>query len=269
MSEDMQGSPVQGFLVLLALICFAGLAWLTYSTTQHTVSRVRVEVLRGGDGRTPSKGDRVKIHYRGLLEDGTLFDSSYQRGIPLEFVLGYDRALEGMEEGLLQVPVGSRARLHIPHELAYKERQLPAIPPRSNLVFEVALISAEASGLPETTPEIMGLKERSEEGLKYWILKETQSSRTPVRGEKVVVNYSGWLEDGTLFDSSAFSGKPFEFVLGGKVIAGWNHMLSKMKVGQSVLVRVPPHLAYGSRKIKQILPGSTLLFQIELLAIKG
>jgi FKBP-type peptidyl-prolyl cis-trans isomerase len=269
MSEDDTKSPFQGFLVFLALSCFLVLAWLTHSITEPLISRVRVEILRNADGRVPVKGDRVQIHYRGMLEDGTLFDSSYQRGTPLEFVLGYDRALEGMEQGLLQVPEGARARLHIPFGLAYKEKILSAIPPRSNLIFEVALLSIKASGLPQKIPDTYGFEEKKEDGLHYWVLKEKPSSRSPAKGEEIIVNYTGWLEDGTLFDSSAFSGKPFKFILGSKVISGWNRMLLKMRVGETVLVKIPPHLAYGDQKIKQVLPGSTLLFQIELLAIKG
>lgn len=89
------------------------------------------------------------------------------------------------------------------------------------------------------------------------------------KGDRVVVHYVGWLEDGKKFDSSRDRGRPFEFWLGrGDVIKGWDLVVSQMRVGEKRLVRIPPGLGYGERRMGGIPPGSALVFEIELLALR-
>ncbi|MCW9710391.1 FKBP-type peptidyl-prolyl cis-trans isomerase [Avibacterium sp. 21-586] len=104
-----------------------------------TDSGLQYEVLVEGSGKIPSKQDQVRIHYTGTLIDGTVFDSSVKRGQPAEFpVTG---VIAGWVEALSMMPVGSKWKLTIPHNLAYGERGAGAsIPPFSTLVFEVELL---------------------------------------------------------------------------------------------------------------------------------
>lgn len=89
-------------------------------------------------------------------------------------------------------------------------------------------------------------------------------------GMTVDVHYTGWLLDGTKFDSSVDRGKPFSFHLGaGEVIRGWDEGVAGMKVGGKRKLTIPPQLAYGSRQVGSIPPNSTLIFEIELLSIAG
>ncbi len=93
---------------------------------------------------------------------------------------------------------------------------------------------------------------------------------TPRRGSTVVVHYTGWLTDGTQFDSSVDRKEPFEFVLGqGQVIAGWDQGVAAMKVGEKSRFTIPPHLAYGAGGYPGVIPPqATLIFEVELLAVE-
>jgi peptidylprolyl isomerase len=91
-----------------------------------------------------------------------------------------------------------------------------------------------------------------------------------VRGALIVAHYTGWLTDGTEFDSSHRRGRPFECVIGtGRVIKGWDQGLMGMRVGGKRRLSVPAHLAYGERQVGPFIkPNSDLVFEIELLDVR-
>ena len=93
---------------------------------------------------------------------------------------------------------------------------------------------------------------------------------TATSGKTVTVDYTGWLTDGTKFDSSVDSGKPFSFVLGkGQVIAGWDKGVAGMKVGGKRKLAIPPAMGYGAEGAGGVIPpNATLIFDVELLAVK-
>ena len=104
-----------------------------------TASGLRYEILESGSGPSPGPTDRVTVHYRGTLDDGTEFDSSYKRGQPAVFPV--NRVIAGWTEALQLMQVGDKWRLTIPPGLAYGERGAGgSIPPNSTLTFEVELI---------------------------------------------------------------------------------------------------------------------------------
>lgn len=106
---------------------------------KETASGLQYEVLVEGTGAVPNRQDQVRVHYTGSLIDGTVFDSSVQRGTPAEFPVS--GVISGWIEALSMMPVGSKWRLTIPHALAYGERGAGAsIPPFSTLIFEVELL---------------------------------------------------------------------------------------------------------------------------------
>lgn len=92
----------------------------------------------------------------------------------------------------------------------------------------------------------------------------------PQAGQTVYVHYTGWLTDGTKFDSSVDRGQPFKFPLGlGRVIKGWDQGVATMSVGQKVKLTIPPELGYGPRGYPgAIPPNATLVFEVELLEIR-
>lgn len=107
---------------------------------QTTPSGLQYEVITMGTGAKPDSTDQVKVHYTGRLIDGTVFDSSVDRGEPAVFPV--NRVIPGWVEGLRLMPVGSKFKFHIPSELAYGSGGAPGgqIPPNSVLVFEVELL---------------------------------------------------------------------------------------------------------------------------------
>ncbi|MBQ4390877.1 MAG: FKBP-type peptidyl-prolyl cis-trans isomerase [Paludibacteraceae bacterium] len=107
----------------------------------ETESGLQYEVIKMGKGAKPSATDRVKVHYHGTLIDGTVFDSSVERGEPIVF--GLNQVIAGWTEGVQLMPVGSKFRFFIPQELAYGAREAGSIPPYSTLIFEVELLGIE------------------------------------------------------------------------------------------------------------------------------
>jgi peptidylprolyl isomerase len=152
-------------------------------------------------------------------------------------------------------------------------RDFPRVNALAALAFVAALIfaaaiptsaSAQAAGGTVTTPS----------GLKY---TDTQvgTGAAPKTGQVCVMHYTGWLYEngakGRKFDSSVDRGQPFQFSIGrGQVIAGWDEGVASMKVGGKRTLIIPPELGYGARGAGGVIPpNATLLFEVELLDLKG
>jgi FKBP-type peptidyl-prolyl cis-trans isomerase len=123
----------------------AGLKFLEDNSQRDGVvtlpSGLQYEVLNAGEGTSPVAEDTVTTHYEGRLIDGTVFDSSYERGEPATFPL--NRVIPGWTEGLQLMAPGAKYRLYVPSELAYGDRPAGTIPPNSTLIFDVELLQVE------------------------------------------------------------------------------------------------------------------------------
>ncbi|MFH1117240.1 MAG: FKBP-type peptidyl-prolyl cis-trans isomerase [Pseudomonadota bacterium] len=133
----------------IALVTASAVALLTAGVvfagqTMTTPSGLKVEILNQGNGPKPKAGQTVSVHYIGTLFTGRKFDSSRDRGVPISFELGKGKVIQGWDEGLALLTVGTRAKLTVPPHLGYgAEGSGGVIPPNATLIFDVELLEAK------------------------------------------------------------------------------------------------------------------------------
>ncbi|CAL4959784.1 unnamed protein product [Urochloa decumbens] len=132
-------------LICLAAVAAAAAILLTVSAKKSAdVTELQIGVKFKPESCTlqAHKGDKIKVHYRGTLTDGSVFDSSYDRGDPFEFTLGNGQVIKGWDQGLLGMCVGEKRKLKIPAKMGYGERgSPPKIPGGATLIFDTELIA--------------------------------------------------------------------------------------------------------------------------------
>jgi FKBP-type peptidyl-prolyl cis-trans isomerase FkpA/FKBP-type peptidyl-prolyl cis-trans isomerase FklB len=143
-NQKMQAKQLQKMVEDARKNTEAGKAFLAANAKKPgvstTASGLQYQVIQPGKGPKPAKDDTVRVNYKGMLLDGTVFDDSSQHGGPAEIPLG--QVVPGWQEGITLMPVGSKYRLWIPADLGYGDRGTPGgpIPPNATLVFEVELL---------------------------------------------------------------------------------------------------------------------------------
>jgi peptidylprolyl isomerase len=221
-----------------------------------------------GTGEEAVKSATVATHYTIWVKTETGFDyvDTSLRDDPLEFVVGRgDMVFPGWEEGVTGMKVGGKRYLVIPPDLGMGDQDNGIVPANSTLVMEIELTSV----VPPQVATVVDEADYTvtESGLKYYDLVEGTGDPAAA-GQTLVVNYTGWLEDGTQFDSSV-GGSPYTFSLGaGSVIAGWDEGLVGMKVGGKRQLVIPAALGYGDSGSGIIPGGATLIFEVELVEIQ-
>lgn len=226
-----------------------------------------VSTVKEGSGEPIQNGQLIRVHYKSFLADSamTMFDNSYDRGEPLEFSLGAGQVIQGWERGLLGMKVGEIRKLSIPYQLAYGDREIGPIPPRSDLYFEVELVSAEPPLKPDDFADSKKANwKKLENGVFYWDEKAGTGTQA-AQGTRVQVHYTGWLASGRKFSSSKDYGKPLTTVLGGgRLIAGWEIGLDGIAPGAVRWLKISPSMGYGAKSYSAIPPNSTLIFRVEM-----
>lgn len=231
-----------------------------------TKSGIKFKIETKGSGVYPVEGDKIKLHFIGKLVTGDKFASSYDRGRPIVFTLGKGQVIKGWDEILPKLTIGSKVSVEIPSELGYGEQGLGKVPPNTDLTYYFELIEIIEPPVPYNVLSRDTFK--LESGLQY-LISESSTGQMAESFRSVTVHYTGYLEDGNIFDSSVERGFPFEFDLGKDfVIAGWEEGILHMREGEKFRFIVPPSLAYGDRGFPPTIPGNALLiYDVELLKI--
>ena len=115
----------------------------TFASINTEKSGLQWILEKEGTGKQPQRGDMVSVHYVGTLADGTKFDSSRDRGTPLEFPVGVGQVIAGWDEGIMMMKVGGKRELIIPPELGYGSRGIGPIPGNATLHFDVELMDCK------------------------------------------------------------------------------------------------------------------------------
>lgn len=231
-----------------------------------TKSGLKFRIRRNGDGPKPKATTSVLVHYKGWLDGGKTFDSSYDRREPIKLPL--NRVVKGWSEGMQLVGQGGMIELEIPYDLAYgEEGRPPVIPPKATLHFIVELLEVYLPAEPGAVD-----KDAAEEftttksGLKYRIRRKSDGVKPTAKNE-VKVHYKGWLDSGKTFDSSYDRGEPISFGL-GQVIKGWTEGMQLIGKGGMIELEIPYNLAYGEEGRPPVIPEkATLHFIVELLDV--
>ncbi|MDR0516296.1 MAG: FKBP-type peptidyl-prolyl cis-trans isomerase [Fibromonadaceae bacterium] len=225
---------------------------------------VDIKILKEGSGEPVKKRQLVQVHYSGWLLDNTKFDSSRDRGEPLEFVLGAGQVIKGWDIGIEGMKHGEVRRLNIPAALAYGKEAIGPIPANSDLLFEVELVGAQKILEPDSLLKPSMIKWKTlQPGLE--IFDEKTGNGTELHtGMELAFHYTGWLVNGHKFGSSKDFGKPAKVILGmGKLVKGLEIGLESIKQGGVRWFRLSPSMAYGPVAMTEIPPNSALVFRVQ------
>ncbi len=233
----------------------------------ETDTGLKLYDMEEGDGTAVVTGDHIVMNFSIWRDDDVIVGRSADSGEPISIVVGSGELFPGWDEGVIGMSVGGKRQLVIPPELAFGEEGAgDAVPPNTTLIIEVELL--EIVEMPTITDVADEDYITTESGLKYYDIVEGDGAAAE-SGQAITVHYTGWLTDGTVFDSSVERNQPLPFTLGqGSVIAGWDEGVVGMKVGGKRQLVIPADLAYGAEGRPGIPPDATLIFEVELLTIE-
>jgi len=263
--------------------------------TEKTASGIYYVIDKKGNGKHATAADKVKVHYKGYKLDGSTFDSSYDRGQPIEFPLS--GVIKGWTEGIPLFEEGGKGTLLIPSSLAYGQNAPPGSTIKANevLIFDVELIkinpepevveapspvkaapAAEEANSPDPSTQDQLIQDfikknnlnaqKTASGL-YYVIDKKGNGKHATAADQVKVHYKGTLLDGTKFDSSYDRNEPITFPLSG-VIRGWTEGIPLFEEGGKGKLIIPSALGYGPNGAGGVIqPNEILVFDVELLQI--
>ena len=232
------------------------------SDAEETESGLASKVIAPGTGTAqPRPVDTVVVNYTGWTTDGTMFDSTALRGQPSTVSL--DAVLPGWTEGLQLMVEGETRRFWVPEELAFRGAEGR---PAGTVVFDIELVEIRAALSVPTTPEDLRQPQgarRDSTGLVWKVLRPGTGTTRPTDYSRVMVHYSGWTQDGNMFESSVVRGTPVVFSL-AEVMRGWSVGLQQMVEGEIRRLWIPENMAYAGMPGR---PSGRLVFDVELIEI--
>ncbi|XP_042330688.1 peptidyl-prolyl cis-trans isomerase FKBP10 isoform X3 [Sceloporus undulatus] len=244
-----------GSLFSLLLLCFLGLWGVQGLGDPGPLEDVVIDryYIPKVCLREVQMGDFVRYHYNGTFQDGTKFDSSYDRGATVAGVAGVGRLITGMDRGLQGMCVNERRHLIVPPHLGYGSIGVAGlIPPDTTLYFDVIML------------DIWNKEDKLQITTLY---KPERCNRTVENSDFVRYHYNGTLLDGSPFDSSYGKDSTYDTYVGsGWLIKGMDEGLLGMCAGEKRRIVIPPFLAYGEKGYGTVIPPqASLVFDVLLV----
>jgi FKBP-type peptidyl-prolyl cis-trans isomerase/outer membrane protein assembly factor BamB len=241
---------------------------------EFTASRVAMTVLQPGSGEGhPAANDCVRARFNVWERNGALFASSLGESE----IVCVRTAMIGVAEALERMVTGEKRRVWIPADLTYREGQHARMmsrpqemeaPPHNDLTVDIELISLLKA--PPTPTHLAAPPEhavRTASGLTYEVLAPGHGAAHPAPNSTVRVQFTGWTNDGHLFESTVMSGHAALVPL-SQAMPGWREGLTRMTVGEKARFWIPAALAWGARPADRFNPAGDLIYEIELLDVQ-
>lgn len=263
-------NSILNFEVELMDIVSAPVAWVPVKgmDTITTSSGLKYIIFKQNkENPMATKSDIIHMHYTGFLTDGKIFDSSVERGKPLPFPMGRKAVIAGWEEAALLMHKGDKIKIIVPPALGYGDNASRMVPAKSTLIFDMELVD-----LVNVTPYAIADSSNKVVTPGGTVVYKIQSGDGPKceTGKRANVKYTGYLLDGTIFDSSYFRDQAYGVTIGkGGVIIGWQEALQTARQGDKIRIVVPSSSAYGDNGRAPLIPGkATLVFDMEVESVQ-
>jgi FKBP-type peptidyl-prolyl cis-trans isomerase len=237
-------------------------------------SGVAMKLLKPANGTEhPAANDCVTVSFIAWKTDGDLFSTSTTMNNA--DVICLRAAILGISEALTHMVVGQKSRVWIPEDLTFHEghhhaqrRPEDEEPPHKDLTFDLELLSILKA--PTTPIDLKQAPEgavRTSSGLAFQILKNGTGDRHPLLTDTVLLHFSGWTSDGSLFESTVVGNHPASLRV-GTAMAGLREALTHMVAGQKARFWIPAGLAYGEKPANRFNPRGDLIYDVELLSVQ-
>lgn len=238
------------------------------SDVKTTASGLEYCVLEAGaEGPHPAAHDEVEVHYTGWLTDGTVFDSSRRRGRPAKFRL--DNVIAGWTEGLQLMTPGARFKFTVPPDLAYGDRDVGPIPPRSTLIFEVELLDftpmPEPPPLPKWKPANPEAQKTTESGIKWEYLQRGEGAKAEP-GVGMQMRYALFTSEGELQTCSEQTNETLKGSADTLPLPFMQEIAPLMKVGDRLRIEVPARLGHRDQALGG--PKTDAVWELELVKVQ-
>lgn len=238
-------------------------------TVGERITELRTETILTGSGQAAAEGDQLEVHYVGALADGEEFDASWNAGAStFPVTLGAGQVLEGWDRGLTGAQQGERRVLYIPAADGYGEQGSGPIPPDSDLVFVVDVVSVRSPSSIEDQP-VPTFPDVAPGQLDVTVIRQGSGDRVELGDSALLHTALFVLSTETQIDSTWTSGFPIPLQAGGgRPFPGFDQALLGMQVGEVRQAVVPPNLAYGEAGVPpSVGPNEVIVAVIEVFEI--
>lgn len=232
-------------------------------TSSGVASRV---LIAGQGGASPGQNDCVRVRYASWKRDGSFHSATTDDAAPTTQCLR--RSLPGLAEVLERMSVGEERRIWVPGKLGYRSKDPQAPAPSDDLTFDLKLLEVlRAPEVPSDlrSPPASASKTRS--GVRVQVLKASTGARPTLPNQRMSVRFSGWTEEGVLFESTEIGAGPPASLTRADVVRGVGEALSLMHVGERARAWVPAALAFGDTP-RRGAPAGALVYDLELVALE-